>query len=139
MASGTGRTKENWEVIEGPMTYNGWPLYLWHGDVRPGEATGQGLNDSGGCGTCSTPTAIRSVPIHELSRPPDVSDCRSSICSAGELQCPPFAPVSERETDDQSSDRQAEDEDQEVAGRMMAGCHSANSVRRWCHRQSEGE
>ena len=31
------------------ITYNGWPLYLWHGDdSKPGEATGQGLNDSGG-------------------------------------------------------------------------------------------
>ncbi len=30
------------------ITYNGWPLYLWHGDLQPGEATGQGLNDSGG-------------------------------------------------------------------------------------------
>jgi predicted lipoprotein with Yx(FWY)xxD motif len=30
------------------VTYNGWPLYLWHGDSQPGEATGQGLNDSGG-------------------------------------------------------------------------------------------
>jgi predicted lipoprotein with Yx(FWY)xxD motif len=30
------------------ITYNGWPLYLWHGDSQPGEANGQGLNDSGG-------------------------------------------------------------------------------------------
>jgi predicted lipoprotein with Yx(FWY)xxD motif len=30
------------------ITYNGWPLYLWHGDSQPGEATGQGLNNSGG-------------------------------------------------------------------------------------------
>jgi predicted lipoprotein with Yx(FWY)xxD motif len=30
------------------ITYNGWPLYLWHGDLQPGEATGQGRNDSGG-------------------------------------------------------------------------------------------
>ncbi len=30
------------------VTYNGWPLYLWHGDSQPGEAAGQGLNDSGG-------------------------------------------------------------------------------------------
>jgi predicted lipoprotein with Yx(FWY)xxD motif len=31
------------------VTYNGWPLYLWQGDdSNPGEATGQGLNDSGG-------------------------------------------------------------------------------------------
>jgi predicted lipoprotein with Yx(FWY)xxD motif len=31
------------------ITYNGWPLYLWHGDnSKPGETTGQGLNDSGG-------------------------------------------------------------------------------------------
>ena len=31
------------------ITYNGWPLYLWHGeDSKPGEVTGQGINDSGG-------------------------------------------------------------------------------------------
>jgi predicted lipoprotein with Yx(FWY)xxD motif len=30
------------------ITYNGWPLYLWQGDAHPGEATGQGLNNSGG-------------------------------------------------------------------------------------------
>lgn len=30
------------------ITYNGWPLYLWHGDSQPGEATGQGLNNAGG-------------------------------------------------------------------------------------------
>lgn len=30
------------------ITYNGWPLYLWHGDSQPGEATGQGLKNSGG-------------------------------------------------------------------------------------------
>ncbi len=29
------------------ISYNGWPLYLWHGDSRPGEATGQGLNNAG--------------------------------------------------------------------------------------------
>jgi predicted lipoprotein with Yx(FWY)xxD motif len=30
------------------ITYNGWPLYLWHGDSQPGEATGQGLDNAGG-------------------------------------------------------------------------------------------
>jgi predicted lipoprotein with Yx(FWY)xxD motif len=30
------------------IIYNGWPLYLWHGDTQPGEATGQGLNNAGG-------------------------------------------------------------------------------------------
>jgi len=30
------------------ITYNGWPLYLWHGDSKPGDTAGQGLNDSGG-------------------------------------------------------------------------------------------
>jgi predicted lipoprotein with Yx(FWY)xxD motif len=36
--------------IGGPeqVTYNGWPLYLWQGDSKPGEATGQGLNNAGG-------------------------------------------------------------------------------------------
>jgi predicted lipoprotein with Yx(FWY)xxD motif len=30
------------------ITYNGWPLYFWQGDSDPGQATGQGLNNSGG-------------------------------------------------------------------------------------------
>jgi predicted lipoprotein with Yx(FWY)xxD motif len=30
------------------VTYNGWPLYLWVGDGSPGQATGQGINGSGG-------------------------------------------------------------------------------------------
>ena len=30
------------------VTYNGWPLYLWVGDGAPGQATGQGINGSGG-------------------------------------------------------------------------------------------
>ena len=30
------------------VTYNGWPLYLWVGDGVPGQATGQGINVSGG-------------------------------------------------------------------------------------------
>lgn len=30
------------------VTYNRWPLYLWFGDVKPGMATGQGLDNLGG-------------------------------------------------------------------------------------------
>jgi predicted lipoprotein with Yx(FWY)xxD motif len=30
------------------VTYKGWPLYLWVGDGAPGQATGQGINGSGG-------------------------------------------------------------------------------------------
>jgi predicted lipoprotein with Yx(FWY)xxD motif len=30
------------------VTYNGWPHYLWVGDGAPGQATGQGINGSGG-------------------------------------------------------------------------------------------
>jgi hypothetical protein len=30
------------------VTYNGWPLYTWAGDTKPGEATGQAINNSGG-------------------------------------------------------------------------------------------
>ncbi len=30
------------------ITYKGWPLYLWPIDTRPGQATGQGLNNLGG-------------------------------------------------------------------------------------------
>jgi predicted lipoprotein with Yx(FWY)xxD motif len=37
------------------VTYNGWPLYFWHSNSLPGEATGQGLSSSVGFGTCWTP------------------------------------------------------------------------------------
>ncbi len=30
------------------VTYNGWPLYTFSGDTKPGEATGQGLDAFGG-------------------------------------------------------------------------------------------
>lgn len=30
------------------VTYHGWPLYLYTGDAKPGQATGQGLNLDGG-------------------------------------------------------------------------------------------
>ena len=30
------------------VVYNGWPLYTWAQDTSPGEATGEGLNNSGG-------------------------------------------------------------------------------------------
>lgn len=30
------------------ITYNGWPLYLWQGDMQAGRASGQGLHNSGG-------------------------------------------------------------------------------------------
>ena len=30
------------------VTYDHWPLYTWVNDVRPGEATGEGLNNLGG-------------------------------------------------------------------------------------------
>jgi predicted lipoprotein with Yx(FWY)xxD motif len=30
------------------VTYNRWPLYTWQGDSTPGQATGQGINNSGG-------------------------------------------------------------------------------------------
>jgi predicted lipoprotein with Yx(FWY)xxD motif len=30
------------------VTYNGWPLYRWIGDTAAGEATGQGITNSGG-------------------------------------------------------------------------------------------
>jgi predicted lipoprotein with Yx(FWY)xxD motif len=29
-------------------TYNKWPLYYWVADTKPGQATGQALNNSGG-------------------------------------------------------------------------------------------
>lgn len=30
------------------VTYAGWPLYRWVGDLRPGVATGEGLDNFGG-------------------------------------------------------------------------------------------
>ena len=30
------------------VTYNGWPLYRWIGDAAAGQATGQGIRNSGG-------------------------------------------------------------------------------------------
>jgi predicted lipoprotein with Yx(FWY)xxD motif len=30
------------------VTYNGWPLYLYTGDIAPGDATGQGVQDQFG-------------------------------------------------------------------------------------------
>ena len=31
------------------VTYDGWPLYTWVGDSRPGIATGEARNNLGGC------------------------------------------------------------------------------------------
>jgi predicted lipoprotein with Yx(FWY)xxD motif len=41
---GTDRDPEGGEVI----TYDGWPLYTYTGDVEPGQATGQGIDLNGG-------------------------------------------------------------------------------------------
>ena len=30
------------------VTYNGWPLYLFHEDVAPGDTNGQGIDEFGG-------------------------------------------------------------------------------------------
>jgi Secreted repeat of unknown function len=35
-----GTTRRAGGVLQ--VTYNRWPLYLWQGDVAPGQATGQG-------------------------------------------------------------------------------------------------
>ena len=37
-------------------TYDGWPLYLWVGDRKPGQATGQALNANGGLWYVLSPT-----------------------------------------------------------------------------------
>jgi predicted lipoprotein with Yx(FWY)xxD motif len=41
-----GSTKRTDGTLQ--VTYNGWPLYLWQGDSEPGQATGQGINSTGG-------------------------------------------------------------------------------------------
>lgn len=33
---------------ERQLTYDGWPLYRWSQDMRPGQATGEGLFNAGG-------------------------------------------------------------------------------------------
>jgi len=37
------------------VTYNGWPLYLFHEDEAPGDTNGQGLNEFGGLWYLVTP------------------------------------------------------------------------------------
>ena len=37
------------------VTYNGWPLYLYVGDTKPGQATGQALDLNGGLWYVLTP------------------------------------------------------------------------------------
>jgi predicted lipoprotein with Yx(FWY)xxD motif len=41
-----GTTKRSDGSVQ--VTYNRWPLYTWQGDSTPGQATGQGINNSGG-------------------------------------------------------------------------------------------
>jgi len=38
------------------VTYNGWPLYLFHEDSAPGDANGQGLDEFGGLWYLVSPT-----------------------------------------------------------------------------------
>jgi predicted lipoprotein with Yx(FWY)xxD motif len=45
-ASLLGTTKRKDGKLE--VTYNGHPLYYWVGDHKPGQTTGQGLNQFGG-------------------------------------------------------------------------------------------
>jgi predicted lipoprotein with Yx(FWY)xxD motif len=45
-ASLLGTTKRKDGKVE--VTYNGHPLYYWVGDHKPGQTTGQGLNQFGG-------------------------------------------------------------------------------------------
>jgi predicted lipoprotein with Yx(FWY)xxD motif len=41
---GTDKSPKGYRVV----TYNRWPLYTYFLDKRPGQATGQGVNQSGG-------------------------------------------------------------------------------------------
>lgn len=45
-ASLIGTTKRTDGTVE--VTYNSHPLYYWVGDSKPGDVTGQAINDSGG-------------------------------------------------------------------------------------------
>jgi predicted lipoprotein with Yx(FWY)xxD motif len=40
------------------ITYNRWPLYFWDGDRKPGQATGQALNNYGGLWYVLSPEGI---------------------------------------------------------------------------------
>jgi len=61
-ASLIGTTKRTDGTVE--VTYNGHPLYYWVGDSKPGDVTGQAINDSGGLWYVLNPagTAITSAP-----------------------------------------------------------------------------
>jgi predicted lipoprotein with Yx(FWY)xxD motif len=41
---GTDKSPKGYRVV----TYNRWPLYSYYLDTRPGQATGQGVNNAGG-------------------------------------------------------------------------------------------
>jgi predicted lipoprotein with Yx(FWY)xxD motif len=41
---GTDKSPDGYRVV----TYNHWPLYTYFTDKKPGQATGQGVNNSGG-------------------------------------------------------------------------------------------
>jgi predicted lipoprotein with Yx(FWY)xxD motif len=46
------------------LTYNGWPLYTYIGDSKPGTATGQGFKDSFGTWWALTPAGnILTTPV----------------------------------------------------------------------------
>ena len=58
-ASLLGTTRRKDGKLE--VTYNGHPLYYFVSDRKPGQTTGQGLNQFGGPGGCSRPQARRST------------------------------------------------------------------------------
>jgi predicted lipoprotein with Yx(FWY)xxD motif len=44
------------------VTYNGWPLYTYSGDIGPGQATGQGIDLNGGVWYVLSPSGQPEIP-----------------------------------------------------------------------------
>jgi predicted lipoprotein with Yx(FWY)xxD motif len=55
---GADRDPEGGEVV----TYNGWPLYTYTGDVQPGQATGQAIDLNGGPWYVLRPSGAPLIP-----------------------------------------------------------------------------
>jgi deferrochelatase/peroxidase EfeB/predicted lipoprotein with Yx(FWY)xxD motif len=69
------------------VTYNGWPLYTYVGDLAPGEANGNGLDLDGGLWYAMTPAGLRAGGV-ELSARPDARRASTATASAGASPVP---------------------------------------------------
>ena len=81
-------------------TYNGWPLYLYAGDRKPGAATGQALNLNGGLWyvlassgkvirtKVLTPTSETTTTTHTTTTPATTPVTTTTPTTAGGDGCP---------------------------------------------------